>query len=376
MYKTLLLLGVFTLFIGCSDGNSTAQSSAHNASSTSATTPTTAETGLDKASATSSFTGEGVRLIGRFDTSEQGQVQFTWPGSTLEFSFEGTEASIAIASNGESRFQVDVDGAVTDVWVTPGEMTYILASDLPHGIHHLRLTRLTESFAVVTRFTSDPQVDGKLLPAPEPAQKRLLVIGDSITAGYGVEGSSHECSYSIKTSNQQLTYAALAANALDADLHAIAWSGIGAWRSYGEVTPVNPNILTRYQRTLADDSNSIWDTAAYQPDTILINIGTNDYWQGSVTDDYRLGMKALIERVQNDYPEKPIYLILSPMMSGAARDDQAQVFTSLAEENIRVLDLGKIEAEDGLGCDYHPNQVTQTRLGKALEAQLKSDLQW
>lgn len=369
MHKTFLFISLLTVLASCGDGNPSTGAVTPNASSMSAATSTNAE-------AVKGFTGEGLRLVGRFDTSQSGQAQFTWPGSTLEFSFEGTEASIVLASNGEARFQVEVDSAISDLWVTPGETTYILTSDLPQGVHHLHLTRLTESFAVVTRFVNDPQVDGKLLPAPEPSSKRLLVIGDSITAGYGVEGSSHECSYSIKTSNQQLTYAALAANALDADLHAIAWSGIGAWRSYGEVTPANPNILTRYQRTLADDSNSVWDTAAYQPDAILINIGTNDYWQGSVTEDYRLGMKALIERVENDYPEKPIYLILSPMMSGATRDDQAQVFNSLAGENIQVLDLGKIEAEDGLGCDYHPNLITQTRLGKTLEAKLKNDLQW
>jgi len=227
----------------------------------------------------------------------------------------------------------------------------------------------------VTSVIGNPIVD-KLLPAPTSPAKKLLVIGDSITAGYGVEGANKECHYAMETSNQQLSYAAVAAKNLGADLHAIAWSGIGAWRSYGEKTPVVPNILIRSQRTLADDANSQWDIAIYTPDAILINIGTNDYWEGSVGDEYRQQMLKLINRTQEEYPAKPIYLILSPMLSGAARESQQAVLNSLTSTTIKLLDLGKIESADGFGCDYHPNTKTNNRMAEALVKQLKIDLDW
>jgi hypothetical protein len=292
------------------------------------------------------FSGQHVRLIGRFDQRKPGEVAFTWPGSALEFRFEGTEAGIAMASNGKTRFEVDVDGVVTDLWVKEGEAFYTLASGLPAGVHQVRLTRLTESFSVVTRFTSDPRTDGQLLLPPAAPARRLLAVGDSITAGYGVE------------------------------LHTIAWSGIGAWRSYGEEKPVNPTILERYQRTLADDIDSRWDVARYQPDAITIAIGTNDYWQGSVTDEYQLRMISLIDHIQRDYPGKPIYLIVSPMLTGAARDDQKARLTALEETNVHLLDLGKIEQVDGYGCDYHPNIITQQRSAQAMINRLRADLGW
>ena len=322
------------------------------------------------------FSGENVRMIGRFEQIKEGEAAFTWPGSALEFRFEGTEAGITIASNGKTRFEVDVDGVVSDLWVKDGEAYYTLASDLAPGVHLLRLTRLTESFSVVTRFTSDPHTDGKLLLPPAAPARRLLAVGDSITAGYGVEGESQACPYAPETSNQQLTYAALAADALNADLHTIAWSGIGAWRSYGEEKPANPTILERYQRTLADDIDSRWDVARYQPDAITIAIGTNDYWQGSVTDEYQLRMISLIDHIQRDYPGKPIYLIVSPMLTGAARDDQKARLTALEETNVHLLDLGKIEQVDGYGCDYHPNIITQQRSAQALINRLRADLGW
>lgn len=322
------------------------------------------------------FSGHHQRLVGRFDISQPGQARFTWPGSALEFRFEGTAARIAMASTGRIRFQVDVDGVSRDLWVEAGNAVYSLVSDLTPGVHQLRVTRLTESFAIVSAFISDPQVDGALLSQRRAPKKRLLVIGDSITAGYGNEGDSQSCGYSMETSNQQLTYAALAANALRADLHTIAWSGIGAWRSYGEITPVNPTILLRYRRALANDADNQWHVSKYQPDAILINIGTNDYWSGSAGDEYRQGLIALVDRVQADYPNKPVYLIVSAMLGGATRESQQAVLNSLAAGNISVLDLGIIEPADGFGCDYHPNAVTHARMGAALEARLKHDLDW
>ena len=323
-----------------------------------------------------SFTNSHTRLIGRFDHTTQGQAAFTWPGSAIEFRFEGTQASINMASQTPVRFVVNIDGKTNDLWTQAGRHSYPLAINLPKGTHNLRLTRVNESTAGITSFTSDPQVDGTLLTPAASPQKRLLVIGDSITAGYGVEGSSATCHYALDTSNQQLTYAALAANALGADVHAIAWSGIGVWRSYGEKTPTNPSILIRHSRTLADDANSTWNVSQYTPDAILINIGTNDYWEGSVTDDYRLAMAKLITKVQGDYAGKPIYLIVSPMLTNKLHELQKQVLNSLASSNVKVLDLGENNGAEGFGCDYHPNSITHARLGKALEKNLKTELNW
>lgn len=322
------------------------------------------------------FTGAKSRLIGRFDRNIKGQAKFTWPGSAIEFRFEGTKATINMSSQAKTRFVVSVDGKISDLWTDTGSKTYALASNLTNGIHIIRLTRANESTAGVTSFISDPQVDGTLLTPPPAPQKQLLVIGDSITAGYGVEGKNASCHYTLDTSNQQLTYAALAADALGADLHAIAWSGIGAWRSYGEKTPTNPTIQVRYSRTLADETTSVWNPSQYTPDAILINIGTNDYWEGSASDDYRLGISNLIAKVQNDYIGKPIYLIVSPMLTNKVHEAQKQVLTTLIKNKVKVIDLGVSDGSEGYGCDYHPNSVTNARLGKELEKILKADLSW
>lgn len=335
--------------------------------------------GNEAYTAAPAFTGENLRLIGRFDLREPGAARFSWSGSAVDMRFMGTGVRLALQSSERLRFLVEVDGSAHDLWVEPGSAYYTLAENLVPGEHQLRLTRVTEAFTHVTALVSQPQIIGKggklLTPVAAPA-RRLLVLGDSITAGYGVEGESQSCSYAHGSSSQQLTYAALAAKQLKADLHSIAWSGIGVWRSYAEETPKNPTMLVRYTRTLADDASSQWNPAQYQPQAILINLGTNDYWQGSVTSAYRNAIAQLIGELKTSYNNTPIYLIVSPMLSGDARTDQARVFASLSGKGVTTLDIGHIESSDGLGCDYHPNLITQTRLGKVLAERLAKDLHW
>lgn len=320
------------------------------------------------------FTGEKVRLIGRFDLSLEGRARFTWPGSSMEFRFEGVSASIGIAGSDRVRFHVAIDGRENELWITPGENVYQIASDLKAGSHLVRITRLSESFHGVTAFTSDPRIQGKLLMPPDPPARRLLALGDSITAGYGVEGEE-ACGYSIETSNALKGYASLAAKILNADLHIIAWSGIGVWRSYGEITPDEPSITDRYPLTLGDDFDSRWNPAQFPPDAILVALGTNDYWDGEAP-GYRDAMVSLLETLRGDYPWAPVYLIVSPMLTGPSRERQKTALDTFAGESVTVLDLGKIETSDGVGCDYHPNTKTQSRMADTLVEYLKVDLGW
>ena len=321
------------------------------------------------------FSGESVTLVGRFDLRTDGRAAFTWPGTSVAFRFKGSSAVIRLASTADIRFLVEVDGEQSELWVKAGEADYTLASGLEHKPHHVRLTRLAESFSGVTALVSDPVTDGQLLAPPAPASRRLLVVGDSITAGYGVEGASKACSYSQATSSPRLAYAGLAAQQLSADIHTIAWSGIGVWRSYGEEAPQAPTIAKRRLLTLGDDFDSGWDVSRYSPDAVIIAIGTNDFWQGSAL-GYRAAMGEFVSQVQTDYPERPIYLMVSPMLTGDARAAQQADLEAIASGQVKVIDLGKIEPDDGYGCDYHPNVITQKRLADALVKALKSDLEW
>lgn len=72
---------------------------------------------------------------------------------------------------------------------------------------------------------------GRFLTPPEGPARRIEVIGDSITCGYGVDGADQYCPFSAATENHYRTYAAIAARDLGADLATLAWSGTTGHRA-------------------------------------------------------------------------------------------------------------------------------------------------
>lgn len=102
---------------------------------------------------------------------------------------------------------------------------------------------------------------------PMDYNRKMLFIGDSITVGYGVEGED-PCPYSPSTENVLHAYGALTASNFSSLYHAIAWSGRGVVRNYGENenTSKSLTIPELYNRTLAtsNDSSLYWDPSNYQ----------------------------------------------------------------------------------------------------------------
>eukprot|EP01034_Spumella_vulgaris_P001768 gene1768-2321_t len=52
----------------------------------------------------------------------------------------------------------------------------------------------------------------------------MLVFGDSVSVAYGVDGV-YPCPFTAETQNVAEGYVSLVAEAINADLHVIGWSG-------------------------------------------------------------------------------------------------------------------------------------------------------
>lgn len=82
----------------------------------------------------------------------------------------------------------------------------------------------TETVAGVTQLVG---FVGTLVPTPEPVGRRIEVIGDSITCGFGVLGADQTCPFSPSTEAEPRAWGALASKELGAMHMATAVSGIG-----------------------------------------------------------------------------------------------------------------------------------------------------
>ncbi len=318
----------------------------------------------------------GPYYVGRHDASDPDAVRMSWSGTGLILRFDGTGARVTM--NGAGRFfTVVLDGEVQPTLAVSGDRaTYDLASGLPAGEHVVELYRRTEgSFGVTEIF--GVEVDGELLGA-EPPSRRIEVVGDSITAGYGVDGADQFCDFSAETENHFLTYAAVAARALDAELGAVAWSGKGVIYNYGDNR--DQPMPTLYDRVLATEAGS---AGTIRPaDAVVVNLGTNDFsTDGDPPEgEFVPAYVGLLEQIRARHPDALIVSTVAPHL-GAADMGRAQPYIESAiamragagDTNIRWADIDGFE---DWGCDYHPGDETQAVLGEQLVTILRSELGW
>jgi lysophospholipase L1-like esterase len=345
---------------------------------TTTTDPPSTTTSTDTTATTS--TGEppaepAVHWVGRHDASDPGHVRLGWSGVGAVLRFTGTGASVRLDDNARF-FTVLVDGAIQPTLATtPGEQSYPLASGLQDGEHTIELYRRTEgSFGPTVVLGFD--LEGELL-APPPVQRRMEIIGDSITCGYGDEGVA-PCSFSAETENHYLTYGALAARALGAELSTVAWSGKGVVNNYGnDVFEPLPQI---YDRLLASDP-APWDFS-WQPDVVVINLGTNDFSTDNdpPEDVFVPAYVDFLAHLRAVYPEAFI-LALAPSLYGAEVAMVAGYLQSAVDQRHQARDAEVAFADInvdwiGSGCDGHPSLATHAAMGMRLTTELKTQLGW
>lgn len=140
-----------------------------------------------------------------------------------------------------------------------------------NSIFEVSITKITEP-NTGTWMVQDIEIsNGELLNYADSCQhlrRKMIVIGDSLNIGYGVEGES-PCPYSPDTENVLLAYGHLTAHRLSSEVHVIAWSGRGVVRNYGENETSSKSLTVPqlYNRTLASselDLVSYWDPANFQ----------------------------------------------------------------------------------------------------------------
>lgn len=324
-----------------------------------------------------------VRYVGRFDRADASGPRCAWSASTVAVTITGGSLSVKIKDGGKNFWQIVVNGEAAGVLeLQAGEHDYPVVSGLPAGRHTVELVKRTEASQGVTQLLGF-QIDdaSKLLPAPARA-RRIEVIGDSISCGYGNEAGRKEEHFTPKTENAWLAYGAVAARAVNADYVCVAWSGKKLW-------PDN-SILDLYDRVLPAATERKWDFAAWTPDVVVINLGTNDF-NAKVNPDeagWVAAYAAFIRQIRGRYPKAPIYCALGTMLSDWPPERKPRtVILGYLEKVIkqagaaggppvRLIDFGVQNPENGYGADWHPNVKTNALMGGQLAATLKKDLGW
>jgi lysophospholipase L1-like esterase len=309
------------------------------------------------------------RLIGRFETSDPAGPRFAWSASTIEARFRGVGIAMRLrasppASGGAGEKTVPYTVRVDDkpdvtIDVSPGRELYELASALgANDVHLVRITREAEAFAGVHQLIGFELPPGaELLPPRPPPKLRIEVLGDSITCGYGVLGKDRSCPFSFATERASRAYAALAADALGADLVTVCWSGRGVYRNYSEEGPLALDLFEK----VAPPLDAI-DKHESPPDVFVVNLGTNDLFSPAGAFDpaaFEKGYRKILARVREVYPKTPIFAAVPAMLEGERRKlAKAGIERAIQGANDVTLVVFSEQGEK-VGCDGHPNAEMQ-----------------
>jgi lysophospholipase L1-like esterase len=266
----------------------------------------------------------GIQFFGRWDFPDGGEPTGSWGDIYLKARFEGTSVGIVIddakAYALGNEYEYSVDGAPLATLVTEGAAVYPLASGLADGAHTLELYRRTEGLygeTLIGGLVLDP---GKqvLVPPPRPS-RRIEIIGDSISAGYGNDGS---WSNSSTTEDGYMAFGPQLARLFGAEWSVIAHSGRGLYKNLGEIAPyVQPHMPDEFKLIQYLDSDNVpapsmpdtyWSFRASKPDVVIIELGTNDFAEPPpfpAEADFVAAYRSFLTFLRGVYPNAEIFCL-------------------------------------------------------------------
>ena len=346
-----------------------------------------------------------IQQIGRYSVRVRGRT--TADGGMLWMASSLSEAGFRVAGakhlrmvlqsddstqdpareNQRPRYAVLVDGdVVMDRRMEKEEETItVFESTAPWGaeIRFRKLSECSQSLLAIREI----RTDGLVEPLAEKG-RRIEFIGDSITCGYGVEGKNELEDFSTATENAGKAYAGLVSdwNGLQPMLTCFSGHGIVSGytddpekRNTGELLPPYYEKAGRNGFTLPSGRKPEeipWDFSMWQPEKILVNLGTNDLsWctdREARKDLFRKQYKEFLVTVRRNNPGAMILCVLGVMGTGL-NETMVQAVNEYRAENgdprIHCMTLQEQDAARyGYGCNYHPNEKTQQRLAEKIQA--------
>lgn len=345
-----------------------------------------------------------LQYSGRFDFSDPKRPVASASGVTVSAKFRGDSITVMLedqflwnsATNvNQGYYDVIVDDR-EPVKISPiqGTTAYELPLDLGCGEHTVTLIKRTE--ASIGNFTFLGFEVGEILaPDPKP-EHRILVIGDSITCGSGVdaEDGTPECASDDATGYWGQPYESaynawgtILGRELGAERHTMCVSGIGLVRNYSDRWDARtmPDVYDLlFTESNQESTTPMWDPSLYEPDAILLALGTNDFspGEGGASDpreplavaDFVDEYVSFIDRLTDYYPGVQVFLVSSPILGDGwptsadhfrsdqlqAHDDVVAHYADATDVTVQAITVSKTYPVHG--CSGHPNAAEQASM--------------
>ncbi|GIQ69147.1 GDSL family lipase [Xylanibacillus composti] len=355
---------------------------------------------------------EHLKVHGR-TTGRLSPLTLFWTGSGIELNATGSELWIEVEVDYEQYepwISLLVNGAVVSrQMLTAGRYWICLFRGM--NAAKAKQIRLVKDLQAMS---ADPacslhihavKSDGHILPVEEKPYK-IEFIGDSITSGEGAIGAKEEEDWIPMWFSAVHNYAALTAEALNAEYRILSQSGWGVLTSWDNNPRGNlPDYYEQVCGLLTGEKNralgafEAHDFASWQPDVVVVNLGTNDGgafhsppWRDEATgethqqrlledgtyhaEDVQAFEDAVVQflrKLRRCNPQAQIvwaYGMLGiPMMPAIYRAVDAYR-KQTGDRNVTVFQLPDTTAET-IGARTHPGRLAHERAARDLSAYIR-----
>ncbi len=309
---------------------------------------------------------------------EKGDSFYRSSAPAAGFSFYATfekNGSVSAEMEGDSFFEIFVDGSDVGFVQTSERKTYTLASKLSAGRHLIEVFHRSETLPGDFKVF-DVKLSKKASFDNEPRlfnnNRRIAFIGDSYTVGYGVEGLNPEDGTPFEKTNSTKSYAFLLARKLFADYRLFAFSGRGLVRNYDNIVPdwTIPKLLEYTVPGMAEQGKggAAYD-ASWHPQVIVVFIGINDF-QGNPPRaseaDFVKEYHNLLAKLRKEHPGVKFLLLSTKVWPESLLIPAVQkVYDEEVAAGAKDLDIREVTTEN-TALHGHPNAHSQADLAQEL----------
>ena len=331
-----------------------------------------------------------VKYFGR-TFAENGTHYFSWSNSGFQFTFYGTGATATLKSTLHTAgstaqtayIKIYVDGVLTqDIAVPETQTSITLASGLEKGTHTIKVIKRTSGYYSIVGL-SKIQLDAgsEIRETQKYYDRKMLFIGDNLTAGYASAVTERTTTDpGTAKEDSTISYTALTAEYFGAENMTVALThsgGRGIVSNGNKTTTHMAPAFFEYLEYRQKQSVN-YDHAQYDPDIIVINLGSYDKASANVTDaNFKTGCKNFILQVRKAYPDAKILYTY-----GITESSYSSIISSVISElnkggdnKIYFKSLTTLAASEK-GYNDHPLQSVHAARSKELIAAVEDIMGW
>jgi len=299
---------------------------------------------------------------GRMLKGEKNSSKYQWPGTYAEVALSGPEVYMTVGPE-PVILHVLLDDAEIATLVKPQAGLYKLA-DIPSGKHIVRVESASENQAGPITFGGFATLTPAKPLHTTPRLRQIEFIGDSHTVGYGNTSPKRECTRDEvwETTDTSKAFGPIIAKHFDADYQVNAISGRGIVRNYGGFKADPLPVV--YPFVLFDKATQYKDSK-WQPEVIVIALGTNDFstplnpgepWSSrdALHADYEATYLIFLQSLRARHPHAFLVLCATDMAEGEIQAEVKKVVDKFASGDKRIAFV-PVNALAMTGCDWHPS---------------------